>query len=489
MQYLGFYLGGHDSNFSVYDSLTDKFSYFLLERVTGIKHDRCDIDRIKLFCKQKNIVPDKISYSSCKSLQPLSEEILFKRRNDFSFATESYYLDHHYAHALSCNPLIKNKNNVGYVVIDGRGDNNFSIRMFRSYNDNLKSIFASKCFSYGYFLQTVGGFAGIRGNKLDIPGKLMGLCAGGKLLAEIQYDDLFYNKLYDLVYLQYPRSFFSLTNQKFIDFLYTIQEYYSRSIITLLKKYFSTDEPILFSGGVAQNIILNTQIRCEFPNFTPIPHCTDGGLSIGLLWFLLNKDGLELKIPNYPYLVESNDQISDISDDVINYAVDLLANKNLIGWYQGNGEVGLRELGNRSILADPTIVDIKNIVNKCVKNREYWRPYAISILDDHLETYFGKNQSDPYMLFINQSAGELSHNLKEILHVDGSVRLQAVDKNTNPTFYKLISKFYEKTGIPFLLNTSLNCDGQPIFNNKKQCHEMINNKKLKYIFYGNEVLS
>ena len=204
---------------------------------------------------------------------------------------------------------------------------------------------------------------------------------------------------------------------------------------------------------------------------------------------MLNKDGLELKIPNYPYLVESNDQISDISDDVINYAVDLLTNKNLIGWYQGNGEVGLRALGNRSILADPTIVDIKNIVNKCVKNREYWRPYAISILDDHLETYFGKNQSDPYMLFINQSAGELSHNLKEILHVDGSVRLQAVDKNTNPTFYKLISKFYEKTGIPFLLNTSLNCDGQPIFNNKKQCHEMINNKKLKYIFYGNEVLS
>jgi len=83
----------------------------------------------------------------------------------------------------------------------------------------------------------------------------------------------------------------------------------------------------------------------------------------------------------------------------------------------------------------------------------------------------------------------LSHNLKEILHVDGSVRLQVVDKNTNPSFYKLISKFYEKTGIPFLLNTSLNCDGQPIFNNKKQCYEMINNKKLKYIFYGNEVLS
>lgn len=488
MQYLGFYLGGHDSNLSVYDTSTNKFSYFLLERLTGIKHDVCDINFIKSFCRQQHIVTENISYSSHRSLQPLSENVLFERRDDFSFGKTCYYVDHHYAHALSCNPIVKS-GNYGYVVIDGRGDNSVSIKIFDSINGDIRPVFTSKCFSYGYFLEQCGNFAGIRGHKNDRAGKLMGLCGYGKLLDEIQYDDLFYYKLHDLVYLRYPRSFFSLDNQKFIDFLYTTQEYYCKSIITLLKKHFSTDRTILFSGGIAQNIVLNTKIRSEFPNFIPIPHSNDGGLSIGLLWFLLNKDGIEFEIPNYPYLIESNDPVDDISDDMINYAVDRLVNKNLIGWYQGKGEIGVRSLGNRSILADPTIVDIKNIINVCIKNREHWRPYAISILDDHVGSYFENKDIDLYMLFTNRGLGHKFNQLKEILHVDGSVRVQVVDKNINPTYYKLISRFYEKTGLPFLLNTSLNCDGQPIFNSKKQCYEMFRSQKLKYIFYGNELLS
>lgn len=489
MKYLSFYLGGHDSNFCLYDSKTNNFSYFLLERLTGVKHDKCDINFIKSFCKENDINADKISYSSHKSIRPLPDNVLYDRRYEYSLGSVEYYLDHHYAHALSCNVFIKNNDNCGYLVIDGRGDNSYSIKIFKSKNNQLDTIFSSKCFSYGYFLETCGKFIGLTGNNIDIAGKLMGLCGYGKLLDEIEYDDLFYQKLYELVFNRYPRSFFSLQNQKFIDFLYTTQEYYCRSIINLLKKYFCLNDHILFSGGVAQNILLNTKIKSQFPNFTPIPHSTDGGLSIGLLWFLLNKDNIELKIQNYPYLVESIDTIDDVSDILIDQASDLLINKNLIGWYQGRGEVGVRALGNRSILADPTIKDIKNVVNNTVKNRESWRPYSISILKEYADVYFKENLIDRYMLYVHYVNNEYTHHLKEIIHADGSVRVQIVDIDINPTFHKLISKFYEKTGIPFLLNTSLNCDGQPIFNSKKQCREMIDNKKLKYIFYGNEVLS
>ncbi|KKQ74082.1 MAG: Carbamoyltransferase, partial [Candidatus Woesebacteria bacterium GW2011_GWB1_38_5] len=130
-------------------------------------------------------------------------------------------------------------------------------------------------------------------------------------------------------------------------------------------------------------------------------------------------------------------------------------------WFQGQMEVGPRALGNRSILANPTLLDMHKKVNEA-KNRELWRPLAPSILDEKGESYMNGYFYSPFMLHTFQVKDSVKRKVPAIVHIDGSTRPQSVRKNINPGFYKLI-KFYEKlSGIPLILNTSFNGAKEPI---------------------------
>jgi len=140
----------------------------------------------------------------------------------------------------------------------------------------------------------------------------------------------------------------------------------------------------------------------------------------------------------------------------------LLAGGKLVGWVQGRAEFGPRALGNRSILADPRPVDMKDRINTLVKFREEFRPFAPSILDEFGDEYFENYQVSPYMERTLTFKESVRQKIPAIVHVNRTGRLQSVRHEWNERFYDLIYAFYELTGVPLLLNTSFNIMGKPI---------------------------
>jgi carbamoyltransferase len=146
------------------------------------------------------------------------------------------------------------------------------------------------------------------------------------------------------------------------------------------------------------------------------------------------------------------------TDDFIGRTAGFLAEGKIIGWYQGSSEVGPRALGNRSILADPRSPEMKAILNRKVKFREGFRPFAPSVLNEHAEEWFGLKDS-PFMLRV---CNVLKDTVPAVTHVDNTARIQTVTAEDNPNYYRLIDAFYQLTGVPILLNTSFNIKGGPI---------------------------
>jgi carbamoyltransferase len=133
-----------------------------------------------------------------------------------------------------------------------------------------------------------------------------------------------------------------------------------------------------------------------------------------------------------------------------------------VGWFQGRAEVGPRALGARSILADPRRPDMRDIVNHRVKRREWFRPFAPSVLHEHGAEYFDDYRPNPFMLLVQPVRRDRRDEVPAITHIDGTARLQTVTRSPNPQFHQLITEFHRLTGVPMVLNTSFNLRGEPI---------------------------
>lgn len=245
---------------------------------------------------------------------------------------------------------------------------------------------------------------------------------------------------------------------------------------------------LCMAGGVALNSVANSKIFNETP-FKEIyiqPAAGDSGGAIGAALYvyhslLENPRKFELKHCFYGQEY-SGEEIEEFlrknnikyvyfenEEDLLNTVVDYIINGRVIGWFQGRFEWGPRALGNRSILADPRRADMKDIVNKKIKFREPFRPFAPSVLAERAEEFFDLpdaiNQTPArFMLFVVPVKKDKRKSIPAITHVDGSARIQTVFKDTNPRYYRLIEKFGEKTKVPILLNTSFNLRGEPIVN-------------------------
>ena len=155
----------------------------------------------------------------------------------------------------------------------------------------------------------------------------------------------------------------------------------------------------------------------------------------------------------------------ELSDaEVVTTVGRLLAENNVIGWYRGRMEFGPRALGARSILANASHPQMKDILNDKIKHREQFRPFAPAVLLEETPNYFalGAEHESPYMLLVADVHPQYRRLLPAITHVDGSARLQTVDRELNPRYYRLIEAFGQLTGIPVVLNTSFNLKGEPI---------------------------
>ncbi len=162
---------------------------------------------------------------------------------------------------------------------------------------------------------------------------------------------------------------------------------------------------------------------------------------------------------------------------------DLIVNQNIVAMFQGRAEAGPRALGNRSILFDPRNPDGKEIVNR-VKGREWFRPFAGSMLAEHADEWFdmrGMKESPHMMYAINVHVNKLGE-IPAITHVDGTCRIQTVTPKQNKNYYNLIKAFHEKTGVPILFNTSFNLAGEPLVETIEDALNTIINSDINYLY-------
>ena len=189
------------------------------------------------------------------------------------------------------------------------------------------------------------------------------------------------------------------------------------------------------------------------------------------------KSFLDTNKIDYKYL-EANSLLQTVAK--------LIVEGNVVGWYQGKMEWGPRALGNRSIIADPRNVKMKDILNEKIKHRESFRPFAPCILEEYTSEYFDVDVSSPYMLLV--APVKKPEKIPAVTHVDGTSRLQTVSKDINLLFYNLITEFYKLTGVPVLVNTSMNVRGEPIVDTPEQAYNMIVKTDMDYIVMGDYII-
>ena len=172
--------------------------------------------------------------------------------------------------------------------------------------------------------------------------------------------------------------------------------------------------------------------------------------------------------------------------DLLRTTAQLISEGKVVGWYQGESEWGPRALGNRSILADPRDAGMKDILNEKIKHREGFRPFAPSVLSEHAGEYFEIGIPSPYMLFVSRVRKPES--IPAATHVDGTSRLQTVSAESNPIYHALISEFYRITGVPVLVNTSMNVAGEPMVNTPGEAVAMLYKTEMDCLVMGNYLL-
>lgn len=236
---------------------------------------------------------------------------------------------------------------------------------------------------------------------------------------------------------------------------------------------------ICISGGVGLNSVSNERILRESPfeNIFIAPASNDSGVPLGCAYFgyyhiLKGRQRRPYKVytgrayddSSIVEALQANvDKVSyHVSGDMSKEIAKLIADGNIIGWFQGASEYGPRALGNRSILCDPRSKYMKDVLNNKVKHRENYRPFAPAVMFDQAHKYFDIKSECPYMLQIVGVLEEKKDNLAAITHVDGTARVQTLRYSQNPKFYNLIKAFGELTGVPVVLNTSFNVAGEPI---------------------------
>ncbi|MBI2027936.1 MAG: hypothetical protein HYS98_09085, partial [Deltaproteobacteria bacterium] len=165
----------------------------------------------------------------------------------------------------------------------------------------------------------------------------------------------------------------------------------------------------------------------------------------------------------------------------------LIAHKNVIGWFQGRMEFGPRALGGRSILADARDPKMKDTVNLKIKFRESFRPFAPTVLAEHVSDYFELDRESPYMLLVAQVRKD-KRIIPSITHIDGSARIQTIKREDNPLYYDVIHEFYKLTGIPVVINTSFNVRGEPIVGSPLDAYNCFMGTNMDYLAIGNFLL-
>jgi carbamoyltransferase len=283
-------------------------------------------------------------------------------------------------------------------------------------------------------------------------------------------------------------------NQHYADIAASIQRVTEETVLAMVRALHAQTglSRLCMAGGVALNSVANGRILKESP-FEELyiqPAAGDGGGAVGAALHVyhailghprkyvmehayLGEEHSEAAIKRFLHDQQIPYEYIDDDDRLLARVVDTLQEGKVIGWFQGRFEWGPRALGNRSILADPRRVDMKDIVNTKIKFREPYRPFAPSVLMERAEEFYELPEPERhyparFMLLVVDVKPSKREVVPAPTHVDGTGRLQAVSKETSPRYHRLIETFGKATGVPVLLNTSFNLKGEPIVNTPQE---------------------
>jgi carbamoyltransferase len=317
-------------------------------------------------------------------------------------------------------------------------------------------------------------------------GKLMGLASYGdpeiveeapEFIKDLDVDIFIPNRrIYPKV--DYKSDFFS---KACVAGIYQKEQERASLILAKIAKKLSDSKNVCVAGGSFLNCNSNEQIlKSElFEKSYFLPPSDDSGIPLGCAWYayqeLLDITSNDMLSPYLGKTYSRNEIVetinkfpnlifNEISDDIELYdtVTNWLIQNRVIGWFQGGSEIGPRALGNRSIVASPINSWMTSHINSDIKKREWYRPFAPAVLFEHQSEIFESDLYSPYMLVTTTVKEEWRKKIPAVTHIDNSARHQSVTETSNNRFYNLINKFYEKTGVPVLLNTSFNGPKEPI---------------------------
>jgi carbamoyltransferase len=454
MKILGVSEGFHDAAVALVDDQGNILHASHSERYSKIKNDP-NIHPRQYFAH------DKYAYYE-KNWLKNTRRILFGQskvpyyRCDWCYNTcekDTFY--HHQSHAAAgfyTSPFEE----ADILVIDSIGEWD-TISVWRGTTKNgtphMKKIKSWKYpYSLGLFYSAVTQRVGLKPNEDEYI--LMGMAAYGE-------------PIYDMSELLYRNNHKGIGNYKpdaqNVDLAASAQALYERELLKIINKY-CKNKNLVFMGGCALNCSANSKIQGK--NIWIMPNPGDAGSAIGAAALSLGKK-LKWKNPYLGYEIKRELDPKAIASYIIEHSYCGVAN--------GPAEFGPRALGNRSLLADPR-VNIKDTVNQ-IKRRQLFRPFAPAILEEYADEYF-EGPMNEYMQFVAQA----KHDYKSVTHVDGSARVQVVKKDCGSILRPILEEFYELTGVPMLLNTSLNIKGMPMVNDEADAHMFMSKYQVK-VFY------
>ncbi len=441
-----------------------------------------------------------------------------------------HYIEHHVAHAAS-SFFFSGFPDAAFITMDGSGE--FTATMLGYYGpDGRIHVLKEICVpdSMGFFYATMTDYLGFEHDDGEY--KVMGMAPYGdpsrfNLDDIVSYrnrshwvnDDYIYavrRKRYD------PTKWFSRKmverfgppregddlNEPYIHIAAATQKKLEDITVRLMEDYLT--EPLqrfggrlCFSGGCALNVKLN-QALIRHPLVSRLwvqPASSDAGIPLGAAAMVAHAAGDRIEPMRHAYYGPdyTDEEIERVfrrsayrisrEKSITDAASRLLHKGQIVAWFQGRMEWGPRALGNRSILGNPTVRGTADRINEIIKFRENWRPFCPSILKEYGSEILDTTHDSPFMTFCFNVRDSWRSRIPEIVHVDGTARPQFVSKEQNPLYYELIQKFHALTGVPLVINTSLNRRGEPMVCSPEDALRMFDGSGLRYLAIGNYLIS
>jgi carbamoyltransferase len=310
-----------------------------------------------------------------------------------------------------------------------------------------------------------------------------------------------------------PRTMDTDLDQRYMDIAASVQAVTEEAMLGLARRAraLSGSKNLCMAGGVALNVLANARVLREagFDNLWVQPAAGDSGGCVGAASYVYHTvlRHADRHTMEHAYLGPSytREQIHALLREldvpftplderhIAPTVARILAEGNIIGWFQNRMEFGPRALGARSILANPTEPGMKDKLNEKIKHREQFRPFAPSVLREAASTYFDfdgrtADRESPFMLLVARVLPHKAHLLPAITHADGTARVQTVSREQNPLYYNLIQEFGELTGVPVLVNTSFNVRGEPIVCTPAEAFNSFSHTDMDYLVMGDALI-